>query len=344
MRMAREGIRWHRIEPRPSRYDFSFELPRIRAARSAGIQVIWDLCHFGWPDHVDVFRPEFINRLAGMAGAFADVLVGELQAPRWYAPINEISFMAWGAGDVGYINPFAERRGNELKRQMVRASIAAIDAIRDVDAGARFLQPEPMIHIRERDVRDRAAVHGYNESQYEATDMLTGRIRPELGGDPRYLDVLGVNYYPRNQWIHHGRTLPVDDPARRSFAEMLAQSHARYGRPLLIAETGTEDADRAPWLRHVCNGVRDALEAGVPVHGICLYPVLNHPGWDDDRHCHNGLWDYADGAGERPVHEPLLEEIVAQRAVLSDVLDAFDFDQTALESSFTPLEPRLPRP
>ena len=40
--------------------------------------------------------------------------------------------------------------------------------------------------------------------------------------------------------------------------------------------------------------------AGAPVEGVCLYPVVNHPGWDDDRHCHNGLWDYPDARGERP--------------------------------------------
>ena len=28
---------------------------------------------------------------------------------------------------------------------------------------------------------------------------------------------------------------------------------------------------------------------GVPVEGICLYPIADHPGWDDDRMCPNGL-------------------------------------------------------
>src|SRR5215204_2486624 len=47
---VREGIRWHLIERAPYRYDFDSVLPMLRAARAAGIQVVWDLCHFGWPD------------------------------------------------------------------------------------------------------------------------------------------------------------------------------------------------------------------------------------------------------------------------------------------------------
>jgi hypothetical protein len=48
------------------------------------------------------------------------------------------------------------------------------------------------------------------------------------------------------------------------------------------------------------------------VKGICLYPILNHPGWEDDRHCHNGLWDYPDETGEREIYRPLAEELGKQ--------------------------------
>jgi len=52
-----------------------------------------------------------------------------------------------------------------------------------------------------------------------------------------------------------------------------------------------------------------AKEKGVPVEGICLYPIVNHPGWDDERHCHNGLWCYPDESGSREMYEPLAAEI-----------------------------------
>jgi hypothetical protein len=56
----------------------------------------------------------------------------------------------------------------------------------------------------------------------------------------------------------------------------------------------------------------------VPVHGLCLYPIVNHPGWEDDRHCHNGLWDYADAAGERNIYAPLATELGTQRQLMTE--------------------------
>ena len=54
---VRDGARWHRIERAAGRYDFSSLLPMVRAARDTGVQVIWDLCHYGWPDASTSFVP-----------------------------------------------------------------------------------------------------------------------------------------------------------------------------------------------------------------------------------------------------------------------------------------------
>ncbi|HWQ91803.1 MAG TPA: hypothetical protein VN673_09035, partial [Clostridia bacterium] len=95
----------------------------------------------------------------------------------------------------------------------------------------------------------------------------------------------------------------------RPFREILAEVHQRYQKPVFIAETGAEDKARRSWFRYACEETYAALGEGVPVGGICLYPILNHPGWVDDRHCHNGLWDYADGEGDREMYEPLAREL-----------------------------------
>ena len=44
---AREGLRWHLIEIRPGRYDFTSAQRMQEAARRHGIQIIWDVLHFG---------------------------------------------------------------------------------------------------------------------------------------------------------------------------------------------------------------------------------------------------------------------------------------------------------
>jgi hypothetical protein len=90
---------------------------------------------------------------------------------------------------------------------------------------------------------------------------------------------------------------------------MLREVYGRYQRPLFVAETGDEDRRRAPWFRHVCREVHGAILSAIPVEGICLYPIMNHPGWVDDRHCYNGLWDYPDEGGHRKIFEPLAVEI-----------------------------------
>jgi hypothetical protein len=111
----------------------------LRAADRRRVSVIWDLIHFGWPDHVDVFAPDFPCRFARYARAFARWTLEESDRPLFVAPINEISFLAWAGGDVRYMNPFEAGRGAELKAQLVRGTLAAIDAIREVRPGARFV-------------------------------------------------------------------------------------------------------------------------------------------------------------------------------------------------------------
>src|SRR5262249_13029109 len=84
LRAAREGVRWHLVEVKPGRYDFSSVLPIVRAAYATETQVIWDLCHFGWPDYLDVFKPEFVESLASFGAAFANWLANELEGPGFF--------------------------------------------------------------------------------------------------------------------------------------------------------------------------------------------------------------------------------------------------------------------
>lgn len=313
---ARSGIRWHLIEPAPYQYDFSSVLPMVQAARRTGMQVIWDLCHYGWPDDLDIFRPEFVARFAALAQAFTRLLRSESDATPLLTPINEISYFSWAAGEVEYMNPFARDRGLELKTQLVRAAIAGMEAVWEVAPAAQFIHVEPLIRVIAHPERpqDRHAAAAYSNSQFQAWDMLMGREWPQLGGDEKYVGRMGLNFYPTNQWIYHGRKLKWTEPLYQPLRELLADVYARYGRPLLISETGTEGRERPRWFEYVTNEVQTAMQTGVPVDGICLYPIVNHPGWDNDRHCPNGLWDYADDQGERKIFQPLAQELQRQQA------------------------------
>jgi hypothetical protein len=137
---------------------------------------------------------------------------------------------------------------------------------------------------------------------------------PELGGHADVLDVMGVNYYPFNQWFVGGQTIAYEDPAYTDFKHILIRVYQRYHRPILVAETGAEGEHRAPWLRYVCDQVAQAMAAGVPVQGICLYPVTDYPGWANDRHCATGLLGFPDELGRRPVDQDTATELAAQQA------------------------------
>ena len=327
---ARDGVRWHLVETAPGQYNWDSALPLIRAARQAQLQVIWDLCHYGWPDDLDLLSPAFVDRFAAFARAFAHVLASETEAVPFVCPINEISFFAWAAGEVGYIHPFVQCRGSELKAQMVRASIAGIEAIWEVDPRARMVHVDPVVHVVPHTERpyERSQAEGYCRAQYDAWDMLAGHAAPHLGGDPRYLDLIGVNYYPHNQWVYHAGAgfnpefaIPRSDPRYRPFRELLHEVWDRYRRPTFIAETGHEGEARAEWLRYIAGEARAALHEGVPLEGICLYPIVDHPGWDDERYCPNGLWAYADDAGVRPIYPPLAEELARQQSWFAAIQD-----------------------
>lgn len=312
IKVARDGLRWHLIETLPGQYDFRSVRPLVEAARAHGVQVIWDVFHYGWPDDLELFSAAFIDRLAGLARAFARLLTSESDETPWLVPVNEISFFSWAAGDEGFFYPYARGRGDELKRHLVRAQIAAIDAVREVAPNARFVHTDPLVNVvaRPEQAHLAADAESYRQAQYEAWDMLSGRLEPGLGGADRYLDVLGLNYYPHNQWFYPDRVMiPFGASQYRPLREMLHEAWERYQRPLFLAETGVENEMRPDWLRYVSNETRSALTANVPIEGICLYPIVNHPGWDDDRHCHNGLWDYADEAGLRQAYEPLAREL-----------------------------------
>lgn len=316
IRTVRDGLRWHLIERLPGEYDWSSFLPQLHAANASGTQVIWDLCHYGWPDDLDIWRPRFVERFARFAAAVASRVREESDAVAFYAPINEMSFWAWAGGDHARFNPMAAGRGAELKQQLVRASIAAIDAVREVDPRARFVQVDPAIHISARNIRPGPQREAENarQAQFEAWDMLCGKAWPGLGGKPEYLDIVGINYYSDNQWYLGGPTIERGHADYRPFQGILAEIHQRYGRPLLVAETGAEGELRGAWLRYVSEQVGIALQRGVPIEGICLYPVLDYPGWDDERHCPTGLLGFADAQGQRAEHAGLADELRLQQA------------------------------
>jgi hypothetical protein len=244
--------------------------------------------------------------------------------------VNELSFFAWAAGEVGWFHPFSRHRGGEFKRQLVRAWIAAVDAIRDADPTARFVSVEPVIHTvppkGSADIGGRAAAQ--NASQWEAWDLITGRIEPELGGTERYLDVIGVNFYHDNQWEVPGGEkihwhIHPRDPRWVPFNRLIRGAYDRYQRPIIIGETSHVGSGRAEWIRELTDEVIVAVQNGLPLEGICLYPIMDRFEWNDPTHWHNsGLWDFVtepDGTFRRVLNAEYAREFVRSQQRLAEL-------------------------
>jgi beta-glucosidase/6-phospho-beta-glucosidase/beta-galactosidase len=308
IRTCRDGLRWHLIEPEPDTYDFSSLESQVAAAKATGMQVVWDLFHYGYPDDIDIFEDEFIDRFGRFCEAATKYLCEHLGNDLIVCPVNEISFFSYVGGHTGTFYPGAKRRGDDLKKQLVRAAVEGTRAARSVCPTVRLMFTDPAIHVvtRRDTAKDRQAAERYRQSQFEAFDMV--------GSYDHVLDIIGLNYYFHNQWHHTNRQkIPPGHKLYRPLHQILLEFYERYRRPIILAETGIEDEKRPEWFRYICEQTLIAREQGADINGICLYPIANHPGWVDDRHCHNGLWDYADDSGHREIYEPLAAEILRQK-------------------------------
>lgn len=310
---VRDGLRWHLIETSRGTYDWSSWMPMLRAARAAGARVIWDLFHYGKPDFLELNSAEFVEAYAAFAAAATRVHREETDEPPLFCPFNEISFFAWAVDD-GYFPPVGLTQ-TELKRQLVRIALAGAQAARGVDPRTRFVWAEPLVHVapRHHGRTERSRAEQYRLAQFQAYDMLTGRSDADLGGREDYVEAVGLNFYPHNQWYYHGPTIPMGHHEYRPLADMLLEVQARYGKPMFLAETGAEGSGRPAWLHYVCQEVRTAVERGAQMDGICLYPVTAYRGWDNERHCDVGLFSEPDPEGGREIYPPLAAELDRQR-------------------------------
>ncbi|HYE75380.1 MAG TPA: b-glycosidase, partial [Blastocatellia bacterium] len=288
--VVREAIRWPLVDKGNGQYDWSTVEPVIEVLNSCRLTPIWDLCHYGLPDGCDPFSDECRERFVAYCRAVAEYVSERTEAPRFFTPINEITFFSGAATDMGWMYPLAKGRYDELKRALCRMDIEGVSAIREVDPSARMVHVDPIIHAvpppDRPDLSDEAWNHAYKQA-YAAWDMLCGRLHPELGGAPEILDIVGVNVYHFNQAQMNAdgsrEVLGPRDPRRKPLGELLKFVWDRYHRPLIIGETSGYQDKRAEWLRMTMEECMKALNSGIDLHGVCLYPVVDIQEWQSGK-------------------------------------------------------------
>lgn len=281
--VAREGICWSSVETAPFVFDFTEVKNRILAAEENGIQVIWDLCHFGYPDNIYPTHPHFCQRFVSLCSAFAEFYAKTATQPLFVVPVNEISFLSWHSGDVRGTVPFAVNCGFDIKYHLCKAAIEGIKMLKLVSPDCRIILVEPLISIHGRLEDDPLHIGNLNEHQFQAMDIIAGRMCPELGGREEFLDILGFNYYWNSQWENGTGALPWPEEykKRTKVASLLKMAYLRYLKPIFLSETGHFGVGRAQWIEEITEECIIALSEGLPILGACIYPVTDRPDWDD---------------------------------------------------------------
>src|SRR5262249_33891138 len=198
--------------------------------------------------------------------------------------------------------PHQTGRSWELKIQLIKATIQGINAIHAASPTARIVNADPLCRVAlpvdNPALRDEVE-HFNNHVVFQSWDMLCGKLLPELGGSPKHLDIVGINYYWTNQWEWQ-QTSPLaqDDPRCCPLSDLIRAVWERYKTEILITETSAVGARRAPWLRELAVEVEQVINEQIPLRGVCLYPILGMPEWHAPHEwTRMGLWDLVEQDG-----------------------------------------------
>ena len=299
--VAREGIPWPSVDKGRGQYDFDSIAPFIEAQRRHRIVPIWDLCHYGYPDDADPFNEDFTARFAAYARAAAEhVATHQFRGPHYFTPMNETTFFGYMAGEWGWAAPFGKDR--ETRRRltvaMAKADIAGVEAIREVLPEARMIHIDPLINVvapRGRPDLEQAAWRETYDDSNLAFDVVGGFRHPELGGSPEILDIVGLNNYSFGQMEYREdgphAALEPGDPRIRPLCDLIEEASKRFARPVIVAETSGVGGGRADWLNDVVCECLAAVNRGVDLHGVCLFPAVDMPDWHSGEWVHNGIAD-----------------------------------------------------
>ncbi|WP_205480353.1 hypothetical protein [Sphingomonas arenae] len=321
--VAREGIPWPLVDKGNGEFDFSCIQPFLAAQRRHGVLPIWDLCHYGYPDGLDPYSDAFPKRFAAYARAAArHVAEHAHHGPLCFTPINEPTFWGYMGGEWGWCAPFGKTADarRRFTLALARADIAAVQAIREDFPEARMVHIDPLIWVvppRDRpDLAEEAHREAY-EDAYIAWDVISGLKNPELGGSPEVIDILGFNNYSFGQMEYGGGGKPntpleSGDPRIRPVCDLLEEAWAKYRRPCIIAETSGLHGGRPDWLRDMMCEALAAVNRGVDLHGICLFPAVDMTDWHTGEWLHMGIADVEElstGALMRRPFPPYVEEL-----------------------------------
>ncbi len=342
LRAVRYGIPWHRINPAPGVWDYTWADRPLERLLDLGIQPVVDLVHYGLPGWIEGawLHPRLPDYMAEYAARIAERYRGRIHT---YTPLNEPRVTAWYCGRLGWWPPFRRswRGFVAVMLGLCRGIVATVERQRaidpdivhaHVDATDLYAAASPGLEI---EVRRR------QEMVFLALDLVSGAVRP---GHPLHgwllahgaaaadlewfeehaigLDLVGINLYP----LFSEKALLRDAGGRlrirmryaaADIVDRLAELYwRRYRRPLFISETASlgSVARRMAWLDDSVAATARVRARGVPLIGYTWWPLFALVTWgyrEGTKPPHDyirqmGLWDLKAGpAGFERVPTPL---------------------------------------
>ena len=302
----RYGMPWYKAEPEKGRFDWDWIDRAIDHAHGTGVEIIFDLMHYGTPLWLDnqFLNSDYEKHVADWAAAFTRRFKDRV---RYYTPFNEPLISSELSGLRGIWPPYLRGADGQVKmlRNISRGMTRTIEAIRDeyseaimvqVDAAGEVLPDTP--DLAEAAARETAKT-------FVATDLVLGMVGQDhilrdwlLGNGmseadlqwhldrPQHLEFIGTNYYPetsQQKLVRYGdelikQAMPGRAAGMRNSVKQFAE---RYGRPVIITEcsiNGTVE-QRAQWLREVVETIPQIRAEGIPLVGFIWFPVLDLIDW-----------------------------------------------------------------
>lgn len=295
----RYPIRWHRVEAEQGTYDWSDTDRIMHHLRDQGFRPIIDLVHHtSYPRWLD---DGFADPRFGSAYLrYAEAVARRYPWIQEYTLFNEPFSTLFLSGHEAIWPPY-HRGLSGFVEQILNVLPAVAEASRmyaQLLPGARHVWVDTCEHHTGSDPAGQAYADMANKRRFLVIDTFLGRgyepagpLAEELskvGGErlldivPGRIDVLGLDYYAHCQWNFGsgGGSTPTLNPL--PLADQIREYWDRYQLPCIVAETNIRGstADRATWFKYVLEQCEMAKSGGVPLEGLCWFPVIDSTDWD----------------------------------------------------------------
>lgn len=324
---ARYGVPWHRIQPEPKTWDWTFPDQTLGRLLELGIAPQVDLVHYGLPAWIEgaFLHPDYPLLVSEYAARLAERFRGRIT---WYTPLNEPRITGWYCGRLGWWPPYRRSWPGfvALMMAIAKGMVETVKALEKVDPEIvpYFVDATDLFDTDDPEFESEAKHR--QEIVFLALDLVSGRVGEQHALWPwllkhgakeidltYFLDnavrlpVIGMNLYP----MFTQKKLLRDAGGRFRIrmpyagADLITRlGHLYYDRyrvPLMISETASMGSlrRRLDWLSQSIAAIKQLRTEGIPVTGYTWWPMFSLVTWAyrqghrpvTDHLAQLGLWD-----------------------------------------------------